>query len=330
LHHQIKEAIMKLKTSLLTMAALAVGVGSAGSAAAATVFNYAQTSAFVFNSVTPQTGDIGVHGTVAGLPAGPSYYESLWWGPDATSRQQVGPSTPIVTTLVNNQVTSATAASWTTTTGGNGEPDSAVKVLGLTGSATSVNAYVAPGGAGWVPISAAFHSNQTIPSEPGVLTSGIVRSRLLIDGAQQPWSDNDVNFNFFETPNADSDYNCPSTSTSCDIFALQLSGFNTQSIQKDGKTFDVYFSLLNLSTGAFVVGDTAPLGWGENFCNTQSINPNNHFCVLTRENQVNYFSTGMLIVERQAEIPEPATMGLLGLGLLGMGVVTRRRRMLAA
>lgn len=321
---------MKTAKTLLSTAVIAATLSMAGQASALTL-DYEQNSGFLFNALTPTNTNIGRHDVDLALTEPTSNsagagatYQSLWWGGDFPARGENAVSTPITVAPVDANTSplwNPAAAAWTTN-GSNSNGfgnDSALKVLGIGGQISSVLSYVAPDplnfagsiANGWVPISVTFHSNQTIPNSfENLLASGVARSNLSIGTIID---NHDLEFSFFETPNDNASYFCPDDSgKSCDIFQFSQSDFNAIEYFEDGKFYDIYFGFMYLSPDAFL--PTA--GWGNNACAAGNL------CILTKENEVNYLITGMLMVER---VPEPGTIALMGLGLVGLAAMRRRK-----
>jgi hypothetical protein len=127
---------------------------------------------------------------------------------------------------------------------------------------------------------------------------------------------------FFESPNVE---NCgfESESNCDDIFVLgggDATNLNEEGIFEatTGFTLDdiTYTVLLEIEgLGALTSDQCGAAGAGAG-------------CVgfLTQESQVNNFTSRFAIRAEVAEVPEPGTLGLLGLGLAGLGFAGRRRR----
>jgi hypothetical protein len=48
--------------------------------------------------------------------------------------------------------------------------------------------------------------------------------------------------------------------------------------------------------------------------------------IYTSEEAISSLDVQMSLVQRVSEVPEPATLGLFGLGLLGLGIAKRRKQ----
>jgi hypothetical protein len=127
---------------------------------------------------------------------------------------------------------------------------------------------------------------------------------------------------FFESPNVE---NCgfESESNCDDIFVLgggDATNLNEEGIFEatTGFTLDdiTYTVLLEIEGLGALTNDQ---------CSAANAGAG---CVgfLTQEGQVNQFTSRFAIRAEVAEVPEPGTLGLLGLGLAGLGFAGRRRR----
>ncbi|MDO8777297.1 MAG: THxN family PEP-CTERM protein, partial [Burkholderiaceae bacterium] len=192
---------------------------------------------------------------------------------------------------------------------------SAIRVIGHEGSL--ITGAALGGGSdwgAWESISTVYHQNRAISVNAATLVSSILQSILTLD--HDPEGDigsdsNPVNVGFTETLNSGG---CPSgapNGTVCDdLFTFDLGSFAPISFLFGGHKYEVRFQLgnfVNSSSNYDVNADPS--------C------PNGTCTIWTGENV-----TSSLDVQAQIrQLPEPATLALFGIGLLGLGFAKRRQ-----
>lgn len=287
---------MLLKSLMTGFFVAMSGVAMQASALPLEPFSFHQASGFLVDGTLVGTGgnNIGWY-NVANTPAPPAgEYNTIAWGLPITNagRGLMG------------------VDPFTVHTGNSSLDYSGLRVLGHQGTVTTgidLGNGTSDWG-NWVAISTLYHQNHTISSLADTLTNAVIRSVLTFDHTPEGdiHSDTDsIGISFTETLNA---VPCagpnPNGSICDDFFRFQLGTFAPIGFSLNGHNYQVEFGLGNFVNSATDF-PTCPGGT----CT-----------VWTAENVV----SSMDVLARIREVPEPATLALMGLGLLGLGLMRRR------
>jgi hypothetical protein len=188
---------------------------------------------------------------------------------------------------------------------------SGLRVTGLTGSVSS-GANIGLWG-GWERISTVYHRNQTIDGSAYTLLSAVIYSELMIGNPAFFTDPHFLPLGFTETMNLaldDDPLNCPAgapNATICDdLLTFPSVGLANVAFSYNGKNYELGFKIDDFFNAVtdFPACDGGPT------CT-----------VWTAEEQTSRLSVFMNL----REVPEPSTLALFGVALLGLGFVARRK-----
>ncbi|WP_290614364.1 THxN family PEP-CTERM protein [Arsukibacterium sp. UBA3155] len=167
------------------------------------------------------------------------------------------------------------------------------------------------------PTNTITHFNNILSSSFATLLSAEVRTTLTLTpvdpvGPAAPDFMTDFFVDFIETPNS-SPCGYPSDSVCDDIFVIQFGALNSE-FEYDGVTY--FISIVELT------GNLNPLP--DATCEAAGV-ANGCLGFTTQESTFTPAQFGFLITSRPVNVPEPAMLGLFGLGLLGLRAFGRRR-----